>query len=45
VLEHVLGLGKIELLSARARYRAPDARALLIIGRKYREISEKSFRD
>ena len=31
VLEHVLGLGKIEVLSARARYRAPIARALLII--------------
>ncbi len=31
VLEHVLRLGKIEVLSARARYRAPNARALLII--------------
>jgi hypothetical protein len=31
VLEHVLGLVKIEVLSARARYRAPIARALLII--------------
>ncbi len=32
VLEHVLRLGKIEVLGARARYRAPNARALLIIG-------------
>ncbi len=30
MLEHVLGLGKIEVLSARACYRAPNARALLI---------------
>jgi hypothetical protein len=35
VLEHVLRLGKIEVLSARARYRAPNARALLIIGYSY----------
>ncbi len=31
VLEHVLRLGKIEVLSARARYRAPNARAVLIV--------------
>ncbi len=31
VLERVLRLGKIEVLSAHARYRAPNARALLII--------------
>jgi hypothetical protein len=35
VLERVLRLGKIEVLSARARYRAPNARALLIIGYYY----------
>ncbi len=35
VLEHVLRLGKIEVLSARARYRAPNARALLIIANDY----------
>jgi hypothetical protein len=34
VLEHVLKLGKIEVLRARAHYRAPNARALLIIGYK-----------
>ncbi len=33
--EHVLRLGKIEVLSARARYRAPNARALLIIVYRY----------
>ncbi len=32
VLEHVLRHGKIKVLSARARYRAPNAGALLIIG-------------
>ncbi len=31
VLEHVLRLSKIKVLSARARYRAPNAQALLII--------------
>jgi hypothetical protein len=31
VLEHILRLGKIEVLSTRARYRAQNARALLII--------------
>ncbi len=31
VLEHALMLSKIEVLSARARHRAPNARALLII--------------
>ncbi len=30
-LEYALTLGKIEVLSARALYRAPNARALLII--------------
>jgi hypothetical protein len=35
MLEHVLGLGKIEVLSARARYQAPNARALLIIDHIY----------
>jgi hypothetical protein len=34
VLEHVLRLDKIEVLSVRARYRAPNARALLIIAYK-----------
>ncbi len=32
MLEHMLRLGKIEVLSARARCRAPNARELLIIG-------------
>jgi hypothetical protein len=32
----VLRLGKIEVLSARARYPALNARALLIIGNKYK---------
>jgi hypothetical protein len=31
VLEHALNFGKVEVLSARARYRALNARALLII--------------
>jgi hypothetical protein len=31
MFEHVLRLGKIEVLSARAPYRAPNVRALLII--------------
>jgi hypothetical protein len=35
VLEHVLISDKIEVVSARARYRAPNARALLIIASKY----------
>jgi hypothetical protein len=39
MLEHVLRLDKIEVLSARARYRAPNARALLIIAYN-KEFSE-----
>ncbi len=31
VLEHALMFGKIEVLSARARHRVPNARALFII--------------
>ncbi len=36
MLEHILELGKIEVLRARARarYRAPNARALLILDYK-----------
>jgi hypothetical protein len=41
VLEHVLRLGKIEVVSARARYRAPNAQALLIIG--YNELTYLNF--
>jgi hypothetical protein len=44
VLEHVLRLGKIEVLSARARYRAPNARALLIIAYNDNDINKsRSF--
>jgi hypothetical protein len=43
VLEHVLRLGKIEVLSARASYRAPNARVLLIIVHNYRLKLTKKF--
>ncbi len=38
VLEHVLRLGKIEVFSTRVRYRAPNARALLIIDYSYNQF-------
>ncbi len=40
VLEHVLRLGKIEVLSARARHRAPNARALLIIAHNFNRMDD-----
>jgi hypothetical protein len=41
VLEHVLRFGKIEVLSALIRYRAPNVRALLIIEHELRRNKRK----